>query len=227
MSSLAFTPSPYLWFPASRGLGDVATQVSSSVAGATAAILALAPATGPAAPFVAAAAALVSLIGNLFHGCGNTCIQATQYANQAGSQLDTLLAQYWALPTPRPYAAQQAYLQTCQQIFAWLQQMCSNPALGQAGQRCISERLTQRACPSTLNDSNIGGGNIDFCDYWSVFYNPVLNDPNVESPTQSTSSPASTGGSTTASSGTASAGTTPDLAPLLLIGGLIALALFL
>ena len=165
-----------------RGIGDATTNLVSQVLGTAASV------PSPAAPFLAAAAGLVAIFGNIFNGCGNTCIEATQYANQAGSQLDTLMAQYFALPTPRPYAAQQAYLSACQQIFSWLQQMCSNPALGQAGQRCISERLTQRACPSTLNDSNIGGGQIAFCDYWSYFYNPVLNDPDVAPATSSASS---------------------------------------
>lgn len=168
-----------------RGVGDQATAIGSTLGGTVASILALAPATGPAAPFVAAAAALVGIIGNLFHGCGATCTQATTYANQAGAQLDTLKAQYFALATPRPYAAQQAYLQACQQIFSWLQQMCGNPALGKAGQRCIAERLTRRACPSTFNDSNLGGGNIAFCDYWSYFYDPVANDPDVAPPAAS------------------------------------------
>jgi len=158
-----------------RGIGDQATAISSTLGGTAASILALSPATGPAAPFVAAAAALVGIIGNLFHGCGNTCIQATQYANQAGAQLDTLKAQYFALPVPRPYAAQQAYLQAVTQIVNWLQQMCGNPALGAAGQRCISERLVRGGtapwCPTHTG-----------CDYWSTFYDPVANDPDVAPP---------------------------------------------
>jgi hypothetical protein len=102
--------------------------------------------------------------------------------------LDTLKAQYFAFPTPRPYEAQQAFLSACNQIFGWLQQMCGNPALGNAGQRCIGERLTRRPCPSTLNDSNIGGGQIAFCDYWSYFYDPVANDPDVAPPVSAVSS---------------------------------------
>ena len=162
--------------PAMRyGFGDATTNLVSTALGTAASV------PSPATPFLAAAAGLVALFGNIFKGCGNTCIEATQYANQAGSQLDTLKAQYFALPTPRPYAAQQAFLSACQQIFGWLQQMCGNPALGSAGQNCISQRLTQRACPSTLP-------NIDWCDYWSFYYNPVLNDPDVAPATSSASS---------------------------------------
>jgi len=178
----------------------------------SATIAALAPATGPAAPFIAAAAGLVAFFGNLFQGCGQTCIQATNYANQAGSQLDTLMAQYFAQPV-RTTSMQQAYLQACQQIFAWLQQMCGNPALGNAGKRCIAERLVQRACPSTLNDSNIGGGQIDFCDYISTFIVPVENDTAVVPDSQAAgTSTGTTEGSTTA--------TTTDLTPLLLIAAI-------
>ena len=173
-----------------RGMGsEAAWQQGAGIANA------IAPFTGPAAPFVQAAAQLVSIFAQIFSGCGATCTQATTYANQAGAQLDTLKAQYFALPTPRPYEAQQAFLQACNQIFGWLQQMCGNPALGKAGQRCIAERLTRRPCPSTLNDSNMGGGQIKFCDYWSYFYDPVANDPDVAPPPSPATSAVSSVGS--------------------------------
>ena len=180
-----------------RGVGQLTpTAITSQALATSATILALAPATGPAAPFVAAAAGLVGILGKLFSGCGQTCIQATQYANEAGSDLQNLYNQYFALPTPRYQSQQQAFIAAFNQVVAWLQQMCGNPALGQAGQRCIAERLVQRACPSTLNDSNIGGGQIDFCDYYSTFLDPVQNDPNVvpdPSPISTSSTIASTG----------------------------------
>jgi hypothetical protein len=132
-------------------------------------------------PFAGLVGNLVALFGNIFSGCGNTCIQATQYANQAGQQLDQLKAQYFALPTPRPYADQQAYLQALPQLFNWLQQMCSNPALGSAGQNCISQRLTRRPCPGVAPAPV-------WCDYWSFYYDPVANDPDVAPPVSAVSS---------------------------------------
>jgi hypothetical protein len=154
------------------GIGDEATAITGTVLSSLAPI----PVAGP---FLAAAGQLVAMFGNIFSGCGATCTQATQYANQAGADLQNLMAQYFSIPAPRPQSAQTAYLNAVTQIIAWLQQMCGNPALGQAGQRCILERLQRRPCPSTLNDSNIGGAQINFCDYYSTFYDPVANDPDV------------------------------------------------
>lgn len=155
----------------SHGLGDQATQYTSATMGVAASILALAPATSIAAPFVAAAAGLVALFGQIFSGCGQTCIQATQYANQAGAQLDQLKAQYFAQPV-HYRSSQLAFLQAFDQIVAWLKQMCGNPQLGDAGRRCISERLvpggTAPWCPTQTG-----------CDYYATFRDPVANDPNV------------------------------------------------
>lgn len=211
-----FAP-PYLY----RGMGDEATGITSGVASSAASLLALSPVTGPAAPFIAAAAGLVALFGNIFSGCGNTCIQATQYANQAGSQLDALKAQYFALATPRPYAAQQAYLQALPQLFNWLQQMCGNPALGTAGKNCISQRLTRRPCPGVAPAPV-------WCDYWSFYYDPVANDPDVAPPPSAAVSSVAAGSPASSSTTASVAGidlsgilSSPWLIPgaLILIGG--------
>jgi hypothetical protein len=214
-SPYSFTP-PYVY----RGMGDQLTGFAAEGASTAATILALSPATGPAAPFVAAAAAVVALLGNLFGGCGQTCTVATQYANQAGSNLDQLKAQYFAQPV-RTQAMQQAYIQACQQIFAWLKQMCGNPSLGKAGQRCVAERLTPRACPSTLDDSNMGGGKIPFCDYYSFYITPVQNDSAVV-PDPVTPSSTTVGNTILNVQGT---NWTPYILPgLLVLGGIIFVA---
>lgn len=133
---------------------------------------------GPVGAAVAGLIAVGSLIANMFHGCGQTCVVATQDANKIGALLDQNQAAYMNAPVHYK-SLQQAALNNINTLAAALQQACSDPSLGKAGQRCISERLVRRPCPSTLNDSNLGGGQIKFCDYWSFYYDPIANDPNV------------------------------------------------
>lgn len=165
------------WHPGlgDPGLGDAqSAQISTEIG---AGLTTIAPFTGPGAPFVAAAAGIADLVGaalKLFSGCGQTCVQSSQYANQAESILNNLTQSYFATPTPRPASFQQNTLQSIQQILNWLQQMCSNPQLGAAGQRCISERLVQGGtAPWCPNPGNKG------CDWITAYYQPVANDPNV------------------------------------------------
>ena len=134
----------------------------------------VAPFTGPAAPFVAAAGAVASLVSQvsaMFQGCGPTCVQTSNAANQAGAIATQIRDNYLAQPVH--YASlQQIAVNGIQQIFAQLQQVCSNPAMGAAGERCISERLVKGGtapwCPTTTG-----------CDWITVILDPVLNDPNV------------------------------------------------
>src|SRR5262245_61676140 len=60
-----------------------------TTAGAT--LLKMSPTSGPAAPFVAAAAGVLMLGGQIvqmFKGCGATCIEATRIANDASDFLN-------------------------------------------------------------------------------------------------------------------------------------------
>jgi hypothetical protein len=152
--------------------------------------------TGVGAPIGALVAAVGSLLGPIiatFNGCGATCTQASQYANQAQQALEQVIALYMAQPVH--YAsAQSATLAQIQQVFNALQTACSNPALGQAGQNCISGRLVRGACaykvapfgwtqdasgkwiyvPSGANGSG------STCWNWLVgYYDPIANDPTV------------------------------------------------
>lgn len=154
----------------------VNTQLSAKnigIAAAAGTLAAIAPFTGPAAPFLMAAAALIGPIASMFKGCGATCTQATAYANDAASALAKLHDDYFAQPVR--YASMQAgTLGLMQQVMGSLQQLCGNPALGAAGQRCISERLIRGAPAPWCDKPNKIG-----CDIWTVIYDPVANDPNV------------------------------------------------
>jgi hypothetical protein len=159
-------------------LGSVASPMpSSSGMGFLPAAVPLAAATGPAAPFVLAATALlgpmIKLLTNAFKGCGQTCVQATQYANQAEQALKQVNAQYAAQPV-HYLSAQQHALALIDQLFNALHDSCSNPALGPAGQRCISERLVKGGtAPWCPNPGHTG------CDWITLYRDPIANDPHV------------------------------------------------
>lgn len=163
------------WHPGlgDPGLGDAqSAQISTEVG---AGLMTIAPYTGPAAPFIAAAAGIADLVGaafKLFSGCGQSCVLSSQYADQAEAILNNLTQSYFATPIPRPASFQANAEQSVQQILNWLQQMCSNPQLGAAGQRCISERLVEGGtapwCPTHTG-----------CDWITAYYRPIANDPNV------------------------------------------------
>lgn len=151
-----------------------ALSTGSIFAGAAASGLAvIAPFTGPAAPFLLAAAALVGPIASLFHGCGKSCTQATKYADQAAAAAKDLQAKYWAQPV-RYKVSQLQTLAYLDQIADFLRQGCSDPSLGSAGARCISERLVRGApapwCPTPDHTG---------CDFYTSIYDPIANDAGV------------------------------------------------
>jgi hypothetical protein len=155
------------------GLGLALTSKAPLVgASVSTALMVAAPFTGPAAPFVLAVGAIAGPIISLFQGCGQTCVQATQYADQAAQALGQIVNTYFAQPTPRLKSTQVAALQAIDQIMQALHDACSNPALGAAGQRCISERLVRGGsapwCPT-------GTG----CDWYALFRDPVAGDTNL------------------------------------------------
>lgn len=150
---------------------STALSTGSMVAGAAAGTLAaVAPFTGPAAPFLLAAAALVGPIANLFHGCGATCTQATRIINEATAAANKLRDQYLAQPIHYK-STQVATLQYLNQLMDYVRQACGSTSLGAAGQRCVHENLDRGAvsawCPA--------GG----CGWPEKIIDPVANDPNV------------------------------------------------
>lgn len=174
--------SPHL---RSRGMGlspGAQTAESISLAGAstTLGILAAMHAViggvamaGPVGAAIAGILAIAPLIVNLFKGCGQTCIAATKIANQAATVLGQNFQAYSSSPT-RTVSMQAAALNNVKTIFAALQQGCSDPALGAAGQRCISERLVRGGtAPWCPNPGHTG------CDWYALYYDPIANDPGV------------------------------------------------
>lgn len=180
-----------------------------------------------AGPIAAAVASIGVLLANVFSGCGNTCVEATNLANQAEPLLLQNLQTY--MNAPVHYASlQAAALNNFNLTWAALQQACSNPALGSAGAACISDRQ-QGACHYQTSPGGWQGttyvypgaaGSGSTCWNWFVgYHDPIANDPTVV--------PDPVGGSSTVSSVLSSVGISPSTTffglPIsdLLIGGVL------
>jgi len=156
--------------PRRRGLGAPLTGgaatadriAAAGAAGTVSTLVALGAIGGPVGIAVGALIGIASQIASLFGGCGQTCVQATQYANQTETLWQQNLETY--MNAPVHYASlQAAALNNFDTIANALYTACSNPALGSAGQRCISERLVR--------------GSV--WDAYAHFRDPIANDPNV------------------------------------------------
>ena len=127
-------------------IGSVATPVITAAAASIAAgnagmILGMSAAT--AIPIIGAALAGITILATYLianSGCGQTCIETSQWANQAETLLGQNIATYFAIPAPRSASQQNAALANFDAVWARLVQMCSDPSTGDAGKRCISDR---------------------------------------------------------------------------------------
>lgn len=169
-----------------RGLGDAKKHqlITGSVTQGLAAASSIALMVGgPLGPMVAGilgiAAGVSTLFNNVFNGCGDTCVAATRIVDQLEPYLQANLDNYFSLRAPRTYSQQALALQLFDEIWARVQEGCSNPALGVAGQRCTSDR---RSGACTWKNDGHGGeaGSGDVCWNWFVGYrDPIANDPDV------------------------------------------------
>ena len=160
-----------------EGLGDdVTTGISTGVGlatsvvetGISAGIISASGTLAAAVPVVGAIAGGVLLayasLKNLFSGCGASCTQATQIVNQAEPYLKQNRDAFLAHPT---VTNQKAALSVFDQTWARVVQLCSNPALGAAGQRCISERQAGGSAPWCPTGTG--------CDWFILYRNPIAN----------------------------------------------------
>jgi hypothetical protein len=179
---------------------------------------------------------IASLIYKAFQGCGQTCVEATDIANQVEPVLLQNLQQYLAAPIH--YASlQAAALNNFNTAWQGLVQGCGSGALAttQAGENCIANRQ-QGSCAYKTSP---GGWQQDASGNWSYVYpgangsgtacwdwfigyhDPIANDPTVvpDPVAGASSSSASASSSTT---GTA-AGSFPW--PLLIVAAVVAWAM--
>lgn len=146
-------------------IGSVAKVASTSIASALGMGAAMIPLIGAG---VAALTFAVPMILNQFRGCGQTCTAATRIVDQAGEALELNLRAY--MEGPHTVTSQRVALDTFDQIWAAVANACSNPALGDAGRRCISERQRGGHVPGVTREGS-----------WFEWYrDPIANDPNVK-----------------------------------------------
>lgn len=138
------------------GGGKTGPIIGSVVGG----LMAAAPFTGPAAPFVLAAASLIGPVASMFKGCGQTCTQATTIANNAAAAAQSLLERWNATPV-KYRSIQKAYLAAQQDVWNYLEGSCRKIG-GQGGAQCVADR--QR------------GGKYDFFIH---FVDPVANETDI------------------------------------------------
>lgn len=163
--------------PYGKGLGASAMNIGIQSAGLATSALALIPAAGPFAPFAAIGVGLFSLFSNAFRGCGEKCIIATKVVNQAEPYLQKNVEAYMAGGHTR--SEQQTALKIFDAVWADVQQGCSNPQLGDAGVRCVTDRQAG-ACKWKTDGKGGPAGSGDVCWNWFIGYrDPIANDPNV------------------------------------------------
>lgn len=218
----------------SRGFGSTesvtAATIAASGASTTASLLvAFSVIGGPVGAAIAAIAGVGLMLVKVFQGCGQTCVAASNYANQVESQLlQPNLAAYINSPT-RTTSMQQAAINNYNTAIAALEQACGQAALGSAGQNCIDQRVDASSCqwkaspggwstdgcPATYTGYGASGSGTA-CVNWVVLYlDPIQNDPCVQDDS------VLTGASTSASSSTSSSSTFLGIPTPLAIGGLL------
>lgn len=221
-----------------RGLGSAQSAQTKatieSIAGAgastaTALLVSMGTIGGPVGIAISGVIAAGLAIASMFKGCGQTCVQATSIANQAGGVISQAFNAY--MSSPIHYASmQQAFLQLFDSTMAAMDQACSDPSLGSAGQACISDRQ-RGSCKWKVNafgwqqtngswnyvPAGAAGSGSTCWDPYVGIRDPVANDPTVvPDPTPGNSASTILSNITGGASGT---GTGTGISPMLILGG--------
>jgi hypothetical protein len=227
-------------YVSSRGFGQITNVTAAQLANqgltvTTNILKAIGTIGGPVGAIIQSIGQLGVLLVQIFKGCGQTCTQATQYANQVEAALQQNLSTYLSSPT-RTASMQAAAINNYNTAIAALEQACGQAALGQAGVNCIDQRVDASSCqwqaspggwssgcPATYTGYGAAGSGTS-CVNWVVLYlDPIQNDPCVQPDSVLTA-----GATSTNSSGTSSTTSTIFGIPLpWAIGGLVVGALLL
>jgi hypothetical protein len=175
-----------------KGMGDVSStqiqQIATTGASTTVSLLASLSVIG--GPWGAAAAALIavgSLIAGMFKGCGSSCVIASNDANKIEPLLQQNVQAYLSA-TVHTASLQAAALNNFDTVWSALTTACSDPSLGAAGQRCISDRqqgsCAYKTSPGGWQNGQYvspgANGSGSTCWNWFVGYrDPIANDPTV------------------------------------------------
>ena len=234
----ASMPLSTLYRPSYRGMGAAAqnVQAAGSIAAGTATAVIGSIAASGGTILGVAASALVPFVGPVLagvtllvqqlvanSGCGQTCIETSNWANQAAAALQKNLDSYFALPAPRTQAQQAVAVANYNTIWQQLVQMCGQPGTGNAGVRCISDRQ-RGACTwkQIYQPAYPGQPALGACFDWpSAYLDPISQDPTIPDSTVGTAASNLVSSLSTAGPGGSS------LLPLLLLGGLVAVGVLL
>lgn len=213
------------------GLGDLQTdqQLVSVGAAVGSSAVAIGAATGaiagPVGAIIGAGIGLVTtLVSALIKnsGCGITCVETSQWANQAEPLLLQNIQAYFAQPAPRSQSSQAQALANFDAIWNTLKQQCSQPGTGTAGQRCISDRQAgaciwkQSTSSPLLAFTQYGEPAPGECWNWfSGYRSPIESDPDVA---EDSSSALAQGAVDTTASVLSSVGISSSLAIPIMIG---------
>ncbi len=185
----------------------------------SAALSAAVPFIGPA--LMGATLLIQHLIAN--SGCGVTCVETSEWADQAAAALQQVLDGYFALPAPRTQTQKALAVANFQSIWKQLQAACGQPGTGDAGKRCISDRQSgacvwkQKYAPVYPGEPQIG----ECWNWFNGYLKPIQDDPVVP---DSVATSASSAVDSIFGAGSAESINWPAIA---VIGGLIALGVSL
>jgi|SRR5579883_197246 hypothetical protein len=254
------TPNPISGYTGIGGasLGDVnnlqLASLAATGASTTVGILtAIGTIGGPVGAAIAAGIGVAMAIAQFFKGCGQTCIQSSNDANQLEPYLKQNLQAYLSSPI-RTKSMQAAAINNFMTVWNTLVQACSNPALAQAGQNCISDRQqgsckwqtspggwTQNADGTcTYTYPGAAGSGSSCWNWWVGYHDPIASDPCVlddsvlaqaTGAASSTGTPAGTTTGTGAATGSTSTAASSSLlsgipAPLLIGAGILVVLAF-
>jgi hypothetical protein len=164
--------------------GILAANAASTAAATGSAATILGMSATAAVPIIGAAltAAIIGITALIRNsGCGPTCVVTSQWANQAEPLLKQNADAYFSLPSPRTKSQQQAALNGFDVVWERLKQLCSQPDVGNAGVRCITDRQAG-ACKwkATADSPWPGGPRLGECWNWFNGYrDPIQNDQTV------------------------------------------------
>jgi hypothetical protein len=179
-----------------RGLGDAA-QTVGAVGGASAGVVTAAAAPAVASALGISASLAIPIVGAAFagilfgveailhSGCGQTCVQTSQWANQAEPLLLQNIQQYFSKAAPRTNLDKTSALNIFDAVWAGLVQRCSQPGFGTAGQNCIADRQAGACKWKQTADSPLlkfpGEPQAGACWNWfSGYRDPISNDQTVD-----------------------------------------------
>jgi len=178
-------------YPSRRGMGQSSQQITSAAATGASSALSIATAVGavggPVGAAIGAVIAVGSMIASFFHGCGSSCVLAAANANKVEPLLQQNLQAYLSQPV-HYQSLQTAALANFNAVWNALVQACSDPSLGAAGQRCISDRQ-QGSCAYKTSPGGWQNGKYVYpgannsgssCwNWWVGYHDPIANDPTV------------------------------------------------